>query len=90
MDERVREQIEHMIDTFGGTVPELRRLVADLDALWNAETWSEDTRREFRREWGKLDEVYATAVERWPRILTEVDVARVRRALNNLRPLLPP
>jgi hypothetical protein len=66
MDARLRQQIVHEIGAFDATVASLRHLVANLDAVWSTESWDEETRREFRRQWSKLEEVYATAVERNP------------------------
>ena len=66
MDVEVRRKIVEEIDSFDATVVSLRHLIANLDAVWNSESWEVGARSAFRREWGKLEEVYATAVERQP------------------------
>jgi hypothetical protein len=89
MDVEVRRKIVQEIDSFDATVVSLRHLIANLDAVWNSESWEEGARSAFRREWGKLEEVCATAVERQPARLTEIDEQRIREALSELRTLLP-
>ena len=59
------------ITSFDGKVGTLGRIVAQLDAVWAAESWEAGQRALFRREWGRLEEIYAGAVERKPPLLTE-------------------
>jgi hypothetical protein len=89
MDAAVRQQLLKRMDGFDGSVAALRRLVNDLDGVWSLETWDEADRRRFRGEWGKLEETYATAIERTPPALNPVDLERVHEALAGLRESLP-
>ncbi|HZS13235.1 MAG TPA: hypothetical protein VFC09_01425 [Candidatus Dormibacteraeota bacterium] len=90
MDSRIREQVTRRISSYDGRVASLGHLVADLDAIWRAETWDEERRKRLRAEWEKLEEIYATATERRPREMTAVDVERVIGVLSKVMDLLPP
>ena len=90
METELRNALLRRIDAYAGSVHDLGDLVADLDAVWGSEIWTEDSRRrEFRRAWGRMEEVYATAVESHPPQLTDLDAQRVQEQLTRLRELLP-
>lgn len=89
MDPHVREQVVRQIESFDDSVASLGHLVADLDAIWNSETWEDAARRTFRREWAKLEEIYATALDRRPRQLAEIDIERIHEVLREVPTLLP-
>ncbi len=89
IDARVLDQLVEEIESFDGDVRTLGALIADLDAVWSAHVWEEARRKAFRREWGRLEEIYATAVERRPISLSATDQARIHEVLDRLRSLLP-
>jgi hypothetical protein len=83
----VRRKLISEMDAFDGSTARLGHLIANLDTVWNTESWEEKS--EFRREWGKLEETYAGALEQQSSRLDEIDDGRVRVVLDRLTGLLP-
>jgi hypothetical protein len=77
-----------VIDSFDRQVGTLGHTVAQLDAVWAAESWNADEQDRFRREWGRLEETYAGAVERRQPFLTDGEQERIAALLRVLRGLL--
>jgi hypothetical protein len=87
MDPTVRDQLLERMSSFSGDVRALGLLVADLDAVWHTESWSDLARRDFRREWAVLEEIYSSVLED-NRSLKAAEKADVDAALGELRSIL--
>lgn len=90
MDRRIRDQLLNRIESYAGDGISLGRLIADLDAVWMTEQWDDTNRLEFRRAWGSLEQIYATAMQREPPSLTPTDISTAKMALAVVREQLPP
>jgi hypothetical protein len=88
MNHLVHGDLVRRIDEYRGGIPTLRLLIADLEAFALDQEWRRREHDAFRKEWGKLEEVYATAIERNPPSMTPIDTRRVRRSLDEIKTLL--
>jgi hypothetical protein len=76
-DERQYALMEEHVCRYQAGDGDLASLIAGLDALFNTLEGADDGwKREFQRKWGILEEVYATALDRVERGLSQ-DVATV-------------
>jgi hypothetical protein len=83
MDPIARDQLLERMRSFSGGVREMGRLVADRDAVWHTESWPDLTRRDFRRVWAALEEIYSAVLEE-DRSLKDAERADVKAALGEL------
>jgi hypothetical protein len=88
MDSRLREQLVERMTSFDGDTSVLGRLIADLDAIWFREVWSESDRRRFRESWGTLEQIYAGALDD-DRALDDDEKAEIRVNLGRMVAMLP-
>jgi hypothetical protein len=81
MDKRIQDQLLRRVDSFDGKIPALRGAIKDLDAVWQSDPWPQQTSRQFRTAWSELEQIYAGAVDRQARELTDDEIADARVAL---------
>ena len=88
MQPEIRDQILRRLDTYDGSIRRLRFIVAELDAIWSAEDWQPTDSENMRSSWGKLEEIYAVAVNHKTVELSTRDQEIIRDALAEIRPII--
>ncbi|HEV2621830.1 MAG TPA: hypothetical protein VGU65_07060 [Frateuria sp.] len=74
------------IASFDGSLQQLGNLIKDLDAMWTScVDWSEEERREFRSDWGLLEQIYAEALDKESAKLSSQDILDSRATLKKIK-----
>ena len=83
--------ILNQISDYDGSLSRLGRLIADLDASFESRTdWPEMKRKNFRSNWGVLEQIYAEALDKQSKKLSAQDVFDSRAALKIIKEMLAP
>ena len=87
---REYELIRTSIEQFEAGGASLERLITDLDSAWNnlARTAEPTWRKELRRQWAVLEEVYAVCLDEGRDHLEKVEQQLVEKTVENLKALV--
>lgn len=88
-DLRQLRLMRDLLQQYGSGTTDLSNLIAGLEVLLDAlESADEEWKRAFRRQWGVLEIEYAVALDHGQTALSSDGIARISRAVEEMRDLL--
>lgn len=86
MTPQTNRDVLDQISKYDGSLTQLGRVIAKLDAIWTSRTdWAEAQRGGFRSDWGVLEQIYAEAMDKGASKLSAQDLLDSRVALKAIK-----